>query len=89
MLINEIIFAIRIFLHNVSQAQIQLHNKHVLTLISNLEISMDGHTSTGYHPLYNPVGCCQNAGGAQFVTAGAGLMLVEDFLLYHQEEIFL
>lgn len=31
------------------------------------------NTSTGYHPLYNPVGCCQNSGGAQLVTAGAGV----------------
>jgi hypothetical protein len=31
------------------------------------------NTSTGYHPLYNPAGCCQNAGGAQLVTSGAGV----------------
>jgi gliding motility-associated-like protein len=31
------------------------------------------NTSTGYHSLYNPVGCCQSTGGAQLVTAGAGL----------------
>ncbi|MBK6983915.1 MAG: PKD domain-containing protein [Bacteroidetes bacterium] len=30
-------------------------------------------TSTGYNPLYNALGCCQNAGGAQLVTSGAGL----------------
>ena len=29
-------------------------------------------TTTGYNPLYNPLGCCQNAGGAQFVTSGTG-----------------
>lgn len=31
------------------------------------------NTSTGYHPLYNPAGCCQNTGGAQFVTSGVAL----------------
>ena len=30
-------------------------------------------TSTGYNPLYIASGCCQNAGGAQSVTTGAGL----------------
>jgi gliding motility-associated-like protein len=36
--------------------------------------SLNGWTpSTGYHPLYNPIGCCPMAGGAQAVTSGAGL----------------
>jgi PKD repeat protein len=29
--------------------------------------------STGYHPLYNPLGCCLTLGGAQAITTGAGL----------------
>lgn len=30
-------------------------------------------TSTGYNPLYNPLGCCSTSGGAQTITSGAGL----------------
>jgi gliding motility-associated-like protein len=30
-------------------------------------------TSTGYNPLYNPLGCCATSGGAQTITSGAGL----------------
>ncbi len=30
-------------------------------------------TSTGYNPIYNPAGCCLTSGGAQVITAGAGL----------------
>lgn len=29
-------------------------------------------TSSGYHPLYNSAGCCNNVGGAQLITSGAG-----------------
>ncbi len=29
-------------------------------------------TSAGYNPLYNPVGCCLTAGGAQVITSGLG-----------------
>lgn len=30
------------------------------------------NTTTGFHPSYNPLGCCQSAGGAQLITTGAG-----------------
>lgn len=30
-------------------------------------------TSTGFHPLYNNAGCCNNAGGAQTIVSGNGL----------------
>jgi gliding motility-associated-like protein len=30
-------------------------------------------TSTGYNPLYNPLGCCATSGGAQAITSGLGL----------------
>jgi gliding motility-associated-like protein len=36
--------------------------------------NLNGWTSTsGYNPNYNGLGCCQNAGGAQLVTTGAGI----------------
>lgn len=36
--------------------------------------NLNGWTnSNGYNPLYNSLGCCQNAGGAQLVTNGAGV----------------
>lgn len=31
------------------------------------------NATTGYNPLYNAAGCCQNAGGAQVVTSGTAL----------------
>jgi gliding motility-associated-like protein len=35
--------------------------------------TLSGWNSTsGYNPLYNAAGCCQNAGGAQTVTSGTG-----------------
>jgi gliding motility-associated-like protein len=30
------------------------------------------NTSTGYNPLYNSIGCCSSAGGAQIITSGTG-----------------
>jgi gliding motility-associated-like protein len=30
-------------------------------------------TSSGFHPLFNPSGCCPNPGGQQLVTSGPGL----------------
>ncbi len=36
--------------------------------------SLSGWTATsGYNPLYNPIGCCVTAGGAQVITSGAGI----------------
>ncbi len=36
--------------------------------------NLNGWTnSNGYNPLYNSLGCCQNAGGAQLVTSGTGV----------------
>ncbi len=31
------------------------------------------NSSTGYHPLYNPIGCCTTMGGAQAITSGGGV----------------
>src|SRR6201993_709947 len=28
--------------------------------------------STGFHPLFNPIGCCPTAGGSQVITSGTG-----------------
>lgn len=36
-------------------------------------------SSTGYNPLYNALGCCQNLGGAQLVTSGPGLDICGGF----------
>lgn len=30
-------------------------------------------TTTGFHPLYNPIGCCATSGGAQVITSGTAL----------------
>ncbi|MES2514553.1 MAG: PKD domain-containing protein [Bacteroidota bacterium] len=30
-------------------------------------------TSQGFNPIFNPLGCCQTAGGAQQITTGAGV----------------
>jgi gliding motility-associated-like protein len=36
--------------------------------------SLSGWTpSSGFHPIFNPLGCCPNPGGQQLVTSGAGL----------------
>jgi gliding motility-associated-like protein len=36
--------------------------------------SLNGWTpSTGFHPLFNPIGCCPTAGGSQTITSGTGL----------------
>ncbi|MGZ3921878.1 MAG: hypothetical protein ACXVC7_16380, partial [Bacteroidia bacterium] len=36
--------------------------------------SLSGWTpSSGYHPGFNPLGCCPNPGGQQLVTSGAGI----------------
>jgi len=36
--------------------------------------SLNGWTpSTGFHPLFNPIGCCPNPGGSQAITSGTGI----------------
>ncbi len=36
-------------------------------------------TSSGYNPLYNPLGCCQAIGGAQLLTSGPGIDICGGF----------
>lgn len=44
---------------------------------TNIDFEMGNLTgwtrTTGFHPLYNPIGCCPTPGGAQVITSGTGV----------------
>lgn len=68
----------REYIHNTffSSQRISGNNPTPQQSCTNIDFesgNLNGWNATsGYNPLYNSLGCCQNAGGAQVVTSGAG-----------------
>lgn len=68
----------REYIHNTffSSQRISGNNPTPQQSCTNIDFesgNLNGWNATsGYNPLYNSLGCCQNAGGAQLVTSGAG-----------------
>ncbi len=66
--------------HNNSTPNFKLNNPNQNTVLAGGCINIDfengnfnGWAATsGFHPLFNPLGCCLNPGGQQLVTSGTG-----------------